>query len=102
MNLDKLEKITTCPHCGEKIVEDNYSYKCVKCEVKIYKNTLEKTFNYKKISKTTAVQLLTKGISKKKVKLFSKSKNKEFEAYLTYEFKEGQQYPNNVWIAFDK
>lgn len=91
-----------CPHCGKNIVVNKFGYFCEdkKCGVKIFTTQLEKSLHCPMITKTQAKELLTKGKTKKKVHLLSKA-GKEYEAYLTYEFKEDEKFPNNVWIAFD-
>lgn len=98
----KSNKLCNCPNCDGDILESKYGYYCSnKCGVSIYRNALEKVFGYKEIKKGIARELLTDGITKRKVKLYSKNKDKEFSAKLTYEFKKGEKYPNNVWIHID-
>jgi DNA topoisomerase-3 len=93
--------LTQCPNCGGDILKSKYGYFCTeKCGVSINFNALEKVFKLKKITQTQARDLLTKGKTSRKVKLHSKKKNKDFSAYLTYEFKKDEKYPNNIWIAF--
>ncbi len=93
-----------CPNCSNHILYTEKGYFCIdkSCGASIFTNHIEKVFNYKKISKTVAKELLTKGITKKKVKLKSTKSNKEFEAYLTYSYDKDRPYKNNVYIKFDE
>ncbi len=94
-----------CPICDKYIVESDQGYFCNglrSCGVGIFKNNLEAKFNYKKINKTQAKELLSKGITKKKVKLTSSKTNKEFEAFLTYTYTKENKYKNNVYIEFEE
>lgn len=95
------DKLCTCPKCGKNIVVNKFGYFCEnkECNVKIYATQLEKSLGLKNITKTQAKELLTKNKTSKKVKLKSKT-GKDYEAYLTYEYKKDAQYPNNVWITF--
>ncbi len=93
-----------CPICDKYVLENDNGYFCIdsrNCKLGIFKNNLESKFKYKKINKTQAKELFSKGITKKLVKLTNKS-NKEFEAYLTYEYNKENQYRNNVYIKFQE
>ena len=97
------KKICKCPNCKNDIIETKLGYCCSdykNCKVNIYFTSL-KNFNCPKINQTMAKELLTKGITSKKYKLHSNTKNKDFEAYLTYKFEPEKQYPNNVFFTFN-
>ncbi len=94
-----------CPVCNKYIVESEIGYFCNgarSCGVGIFKNNLENIFNYKKITKTQAKELFSKGITKKKVKLISNKNKKEFEAYLTYTYNKDNKYKNNVYFEYNE
>lgn len=100
-----INMLCKCPICDKYIVEGDSGYFCNglrSCGVGIFKNNLETKFNYKKISKTQAKELFKDGITKKKVKLFSNKTNKEFEAFITYEYNKENKYKNNIYIKFDE
>ena len=102
-NMDNKQGICKCPNCGGQIVENKFGYGCSdwkNCKVLISYDAF-KRFGVKKVSKTIAKQLLTEGKTKQVQKCFSTSKNKEYEAYLTYEFNEGEKYPNATGITFE-
>lgn len=97
------EVICECPHCKGNIVENKFGYGCSdwkNCKVQIGYEAY-KRFGVKKVSKAVAKQLLTNGKTTKTQKCYSSAKQKEYDAYLTYEFKEGEQYPNVTGITFD-
>lgn len=52
--------------------------------ITLWKNSY-KGFGHPELSKEEATELLTKGITKNKVKLYSKSKGKYYDAYLTFD-----------------
>jgi DNA topoisomerase-3 len=95
-------EICKCPNCGGSIVEGKYGFGCSdwkNCKVLI-KFDAYKRFGVEKITKTLAKQLLTKGQTKDKQECYSASKGTNYDAYLTYEFKENEQYPNSTGIKF--
>lgn len=100
-NNEQGEEICKCPHCGGAIRETKWGYKCDKCDVNVRKEALPAQFKFKGITKTQAIELLKNGKTKKTVSLYSAKKDKKFDAYLTYTYKEGEQYPNNVWFTFE-
>lgn len=100
-NKEQGEEICKCPRCGGTIRETKWGYKCDSCDVNVRKEALPAKFKFKGVTKAQAVELLAKGKTKKTVSLYSEKSGKKFDAYLTYTYKEGEQYPNNVWIAFE-
>lgn len=103
---NNVQGICKCPHCGGQITENKFGFGCSNykngCAVQIYTNALEKRFKKKTITKKQAIELLTKGITSKPVSGLVAKSGKEFEAYLTYNYNEGGQYPNEINITFNK
>ncbi len=91
-----------CPICNKNILLKDNGYFCENrsCGSAIFLNNLEK-LGYKKIGKTQAKELFNNGITKKKVKLISKN-NKEFEAFITYNYNKEEKYKNNINIKYDE
>ena len=83
-----------------EIREDRVSFYVTNTDKRIYKNCMQRLFQYEKISADQAVELFTKAKTSKKVELIS-SKGKRFVAYLTYAFLPEEQYKNKVWFTFD-
>lgn len=100
----QLEPICRCPNCNNFIVEGKIAFGCSNykngCKVAIYYNALEK-LGKKTISKTLAIQLLTKGKTTSKVKGFKSKSGKEYEAYVTYKYQPNEKFPNVINIEFD-
>ena len=98
------EEICKCPNCNSPVYETKFGFSCSNykngCRVTIYSNALER-LGKKNISKALAIQLLTKGKTNSKVKGFKSKAGKDYEAYITYEYNEGEKFPNNVGITFD-
>ena len=98
------EEICKCPNCNSPVYETKFGFGCSNykngCKVTIYSNALER-LGKKSISKTLAIQLLTKGKTNSKVKGFKSKTGKDYEAYITYEYIEGEKFPNNIGITFD-
>lgn len=95
--------ICSCPECKSDIIEGKYGFFCSNKECGVRLNyEAAKYYGHKKITMTQAKELLTKGRTKKLVKLFSSAKQKEYEAYLKYNFEKGNQFPNKITIEFEK
>lgn len=101
-NTNTQEEFCKCPNCGKPVIKNNWGYFCSDkdCGVKLFSSAFEKAFGYKKITDTQAKELLTSGKTKKTVKLTSKKTGKEYEAFLTYKFDKGAQFPNATGIEF--
>ncbi len=91
-----------CPICTKNILFTEHGYFCVdkKCGVGIFLNNLEK-LGHKKITKTQAKELFSKGITKKRSKFKSKS-NKEYEAFITYVYNKEEKYKNIIKLKFEE
>ena len=97
------DEICKCPNCGSSIVKGKYGYNCSNwknCKVNIYFNATQR-LGGKDITKTQAKELLTQGQTKKEVTLHSKKTDKDYQAYLTYDFNIKDEYPNKIGIKFN-
>lgn len=97
------DEICKCPNCGSSIVKGKYGYNCSNwknCKVNIYFNAVER-LGGKDITKTQAKELLTLGQTKKEVTLHSKKTDKDYQAYLTYDFNIKDEYPNKIGLKFN-
>lgn len=96
-------EICKCPNCGSSIVQNKYGFGCSNwknCKVQIYFNATER-LGGKKINKTQAKELFTKGKTSKKAGFVSSKSGKKYDAFITYKFDTKAQYPNNINIEFD-
>ncbi len=100
LNLIRLKdsSICTCPNCKSFIIENEKGYTCTnkQCKVFIFKNAR----GAKLITRTQALELLTLGYTTTKVLCKSQS-GKDFEAQMTYKYKESEQYPNIIDFNFE-
>lgn len=100
----KAKSLCSCPQCKSNILEGKYGWYCSnkECKVNLF-YTAAKNFGLAKITATMAKELLGKNAkTKKKCNLYSEKKQKEYQAYLTYRFDAGAQYPNSIGISFDE
>ena len=97
------EEICKCPHCHSSIVEYKNCYSCVnkECNTVIFKDQLNKSLGYKKITKKQAIELFNKGKTSKKAIGFVSKSGKKYSAFLTYSQNKEDKFPNKVWISFD-
>lgn len=102
---NNMTEICKCPQCNSPVVETKFGYSCSGykegCKVSIFFNAVEK-LGKKKINKTEAKELLTKGKTSKKSKGFVSTKTgKEYEAFMNYSYEENEKYPNKINISFE-
>lgn len=94
-----------CPQCDGDIIENPKGYYCSNykegCKVSIFKGQLAR-LGKKELSKTIVKELLTTNKTSKKIKLHNPKSGKDFEAYLVYEFKKDEKYPNSISFSFEQ
>lgn len=90
---EEAKAVCKCPVCKDNIIESSKAYYCQnkKCRVVIYKTS----GMYKKLSKKSAIELFSEGITKTTIKCIDKDKN-QFDAYLKYSYDESLRYPNII------
>ncbi|MFI3252541.1 MAG: DNA topoisomerase [bacterium] len=87
-----------CPNCNKSIIFNDKGYFCVdkkECNTFIFINGVEK-FGVKKIGKTQAKELFSKGKTKKSVKYLKNEK--EYDGFITYVYNKEAKYRNNLSI----
>lgn len=95
---EKIKPLCKCPDCKSDIIEDNFKYYCTNkdCRVMIFKNQK----GIKKMTKTLAKELLTKGESKDMVDILIGER--EAEAYVKYTYDASLKYPNQISFIYNK
>lgn len=96
---EKVKAICKCPICKSDIIESPKTYFCSnkECKVMIFKTAR----GAKNITKKACKELLTKGITSTRIKCVLKDE-REIEAYLSYKYNEGSEYPNQIEFVFEK
>lgn len=95
---EKIKPLCKCPSCKSDIIEDNFKFYCTnpECKVTIFKNAR----GIKKMTKTLAKDLLTKGESSSEVEIVINDKTDK--AFVKYTYDETKNYPNQISFIYNK